>query len=159
MKKNVKNPFLKQNGYNCFGCCPTNPIGLKLKFEIEDDELISYWTPSKDYEGWQNILHGGIQATLMDEIASWYVFTFLKTAGVTYKFEIELKKPVYISGGQIKLKARLKEMKRNLAFIEVFLFDKEEKECVHGIFTYYLYSKEKSKSLFNFPVDEKEFID
>ncbi|MCX7954739.1 MAG: PaaI family thioesterase [Bacteroidales bacterium] len=159
MKKKVKNPFTKQLEYNCFGCCPTNPIGLKLEFEIENNEVVATWNPKKDYEGWVNILHGGIQVTLMDEIASWYVFTFLKTAGVTCKINVELKRAVYISDGQIKLKARLKEMKRNLAFIEVILLNKEEIECAYGIFTYYLYTREKAIAHFNFPEKENDFID
>jgi hypothetical protein len=31
----IKNPFQKIEGYNCFGCSPENPIGLHLHFKEE----------------------------------------------------------------------------------------------------------------------------
>ena len=30
--KQLNNPWLGVDGYNCFACAPTNPIGLKMKF-------------------------------------------------------------------------------------------------------------------------------
>src|SRR5690554_7450779 len=50
------------------------------------------------------ILHGGIQATLMDEAAAWVVFVCLKTAGLTTELTTRYLKPVYIENGQITIK-------------------------------------------------------
>ena len=83
----LKNPYADYKEYNCFGCSPTNPLGLKMEFYEEYDEIISTWKPGDNYQGFHDILHGGIQATMMDEIASWVVFMKLNTAGVTYQLK------------------------------------------------------------------------
>ena len=73
MKKLI-NPNSDLESDNCFACSPHNEIGLQMEFYEEDQKIISLWQPKRDYEGFQNILHGGIQATLIDEIAAWSVF-------------------------------------------------------------------------------------
>jgi uncharacterized protein (TIGR00369 family) len=94
-----------------------------MQFFDEGDSVISTWEPTSDFQGWHNVLHGGIQATLMDEIASWVVFAKLGTTGVTSKMEVKLTKPVHMDKGPVKLVARLLEMRRNIAVITVELFD------------------------------------
>lgn len=73
--KKIKNPWLglTDKGYNCFGCSPENPYGLKMEFYEDGDDIVSFWTPGENYQGWMNTLHGGIQATLMDESAGWLI--------------------------------------------------------------------------------------
>ena len=44
-----------------------------------------------EFAGFHDILHGGIQATMMDEIASWVVLVKLDTSGVTYPLEYPLQ--------------------------------------------------------------------
>ena len=83
MKNEIHNPYQKIEDYNCFGCSSTNKLGLKMDFIEEEDGIYSYWTPEKHFQGWMGILHGGIQATLLDEIASWVVFVKLGKSGVT----------------------------------------------------------------------------
>ena len=64
----MRRPIVYENGLNhCFGCGPTNPAGLRLGF-IETDEgvEVEYTVPSH-LQGATGIVHGGIQATLLDE--------------------------------------------------------------------------------------------
>jgi acyl-coenzyme A thioesterase PaaI-like protein len=154
--KGLNNPFTNLDGYNCFGCSPNNPIGLHLTFTEEGDEIVSSWSPGIDYQGFFNILHGGIQATLMDEIASWTVYVKAKTAGFTSRAELKYLKNVGIDQGPITLKARLKEMRRNLADIEVSLYDKNQQLCATGSFTFFTFSREKSIAQLYYP-GEAEF--
>ncbi len=154
MVRKIKNPFTKLAGYNCFACSPENPIGLKLEFFEEGEDFYCYWEPHHDFEGWNDVLHGGIQATLMDEIASWIVFVKLKTAGVTSRMDVKLKRPALISKGKFKLKAIIKEIKRNIAFIEVDLFDGENVVCANGTLQYYLYPEKIAREKMNFPGPE-----
>ena len=69
----LENPWLGlvDEGYNCFGCAPGNPCGLKMEFYEDGDDIVCYWTPGDNYQGWLKTLHGGIQATLMDG-DTWY---------------------------------------------------------------------------------------
>ena len=81
-RRSINNPFTSIEQYNCFGCSPSNEFGLQMEFYDEGDETVCEWEPKPHFQGYGNILHGGIISTMMDEIASWYVFTKLKTAGV-----------------------------------------------------------------------------
>lgn len=60
--KQIKNPWVHKEGYNCIGCSPDNPIGLHLQFEADEDEqcVWAQWQPTKNHEGWIGVLHGGV---------------------------------------------------------------------------------------------------
>ena len=81
--KKIINPWLDlvKDGYNCFGCAPTNPFGLKMEFYEDGDDIVSMWNPGDNYQGWLHTLHGGIQASIMDEIAAWVIARKLQCAG------------------------------------------------------------------------------
>ncbi len=155
--RKVKNPFRGLDGYNCFGCSPDNENGLNLRFVDEGEYLTASWTPKKYFQGYSNLLHGGIQSTLIDEIASWYVYAKLKTAGVTSKLEVRYKRPVFTDKGDIKLKARLIEMRRNLADIEVELLDSDGKICVTGTVQYFTFSEKVAREKYWYPGSDAFF--
>src|SRR5262249_20775572 len=51
----------------CFGCSPDNPHGLGLRFfETDAGVEIDYTAPDR-VEGAPGIVHGGVQATILDE--------------------------------------------------------------------------------------------
>lgn len=53
----------------CFGCGSDNPVGLHLHAEIEPDDSASITaTIPEAYSGEPGIVHGGIQATILDEV-------------------------------------------------------------------------------------------
>ena len=149
--RKVINPFQGLEGYNCFGCSPDNKFGLQLSFVDEGEYLTASWTPKEYFQGYNNMLHGGIQSTLIDEIASWYVYAKLKTAGVTSKLEVRYKKPVYTDKGDIKLRAKLLGMKRNLADFEVELFDSDGVLCAFGNVQYFTFNEKVSREKFWYP--------
>ena len=80
-----------RTGYNCFGCSPNNPFGLRMEFYEDGDELSVRGNRARSLPGFHDILHGGIQATMMDEIASWVVLVKMDTAGVTYRLNTRYK--------------------------------------------------------------------
>ena len=156
--KKLRNPFTKLEGYNCFGCSPNNQIGLHLTFTEENDEIVSHWQPDENFQGYFNILHGGIQAALMDEIASWTVYVKVKTAGFTSKAEFRYLKTFGMDQGPVTLRSRVKQIRRNLADIEVLLFDKNKTLCAKGLLTFFTFPIEKSKQAMYYP-DHTEFYE
>jgi acyl-coenzyme A thioesterase PaaI-like protein len=53
----------------CFACGPNNPIGLKLTFEEAPGERTrTMWRPKREHEGFKGIVHGGLIATVLDEV-------------------------------------------------------------------------------------------
>ena len=94
--KKIINPWhgLEDQGYNCFGCAPSNPYGLKMEFYEDGDDVVSYWHPSDNFQGWLHTLHGGIQSTIIDEIAMWVIARKLQTSGMTTNLNVKFRKPV-----------------------------------------------------------------
>jgi acyl-coenzyme A thioesterase PaaI-like protein len=53
----------------CFCCGVRNPIGLRLEFdETPDGRMRTTWTPRKEHQGFKDIVHGGLVATVLDEV-------------------------------------------------------------------------------------------
>ena len=84
----------KLEGYNCFACGTANPIGLNLSFYRRGEYVCSDITLEKNYEGWENMAHGGILSTLLDEVMSWTVINFRRIFFVTRRMEIKYIRPV-----------------------------------------------------------------
>ena len=156
-KIKIYNPYEKLDGHNCFACSHGNPLGLKMEFYEQGEYIISEWEPSKHYGGYENILHGGIQATLLDEIASWTIQVKLKTAGVTANIDLRYKKTVYVDKGKIILKARIKEVAKRLALVETELYNHNNELSCTGIIKYFIYPKEIAREKLYFPEFGKFF--
>lgn len=125
-----------------------------MTFFEDGDELVSTWSPGPQFQGFLDVLHGGIQSTVMDEIASWVVFVKLDTAGVTFRLNTRYRAPVRISKGAITLRARLVGQKRNIATIEVILLDGEGNKCSESTVDYFVLPRDKAEIEFHFPGKE-----
>ncbi len=150
--KKIKNPYvgLEKDGYNCFACCPSNPIGLRMEFYEDGDDIVSFWKPGEHYQSWVKTLHGGIQATLLDEMGGWVVNRKLQTAGMTIRLNMKYKKPAPVEEGvEYELRARIKEMKRNLAVIDATL-SHEGEICSEAEMIYFCYPKDVAAKDFFF---------
>ena len=86
----------KLQGRYCFACGTANPIGLNLQFYRSGDSVCSDITLGKYHEGWQNMAHGGIISTLLDEVMSWTIIYFKKIFFVTRKMEVKYVNPVLV---------------------------------------------------------------
>lgn len=158
MTRKIKNPFVHLPGYQCFGCAPDNMHGLRMTFEEAEDTVVCKWYPQAHFQGWFNILHGGIQASLIDEIASWVVFVKIGRAGVTSELSVRYKKAVRIDNNEyITLRATLREYYKNIAVIDVQLLDASETVCATAVCKYFTYNEEVSREKFFFPDKEAFF--
>lgn len=104
LMKKIINPYLGKKGYKCICCSPDNPIGLHLQFWEEGDEVLTKWSPSENYQGWVDTLHGGVIAMLMDEVAGWVVNRKLQTAGMTTRLDVKYRQPVMTTEPLITIK-------------------------------------------------------
>ena len=57
--------------HSCFVCGESNPIGLNLRFETDGKTVRTRFTPRPEHIGFKGVVHGGIIATLLDEIMVW----------------------------------------------------------------------------------------
>jgi acyl-coenzyme A thioesterase PaaI-like protein len=157
--RKISNPYIKVKEYCCFGCSPDNKTGLRLEFYEDGDEIYTEWQPTQYLQGYVNVVHGGIQSTLMDEIAAWVVLIKLKTSGVTSRIDVKLKKPVYSNKGKVYLRARLVEVKLRIAQIAVNLFDADNNVCASGDVYYYIYPVDEAIKNLCYPEDYSSFFE
>ena len=148
--RKIINPYDPERN-KCFGCSPTNPIGLHLTFYEDGEDIVTEWDPEYYMQGYLNVLHGGIQATLHDEIASWTVYTKLETAGVTNKLEVSYQKAVYVNKGKITLRSRVLTHEDRLATMYTRLYDGKGNLCSEGKVTYYVYPQKIAIARYNYP--------
>ena len=138
-RKKLYNAYEQHEGYNCFGCASGNEHGLRCEFYEEGEYITCHWMPRPEFQGFFHVLHGGIQATLMDEIACWNVFAKVKSAGVTIELTTKYRATVYSDRGEIFLRSRIVEQSTRLAKMHVELFNADgtlgsEADVVYRIF-------------------------
>jgi acyl-coenzyme A thioesterase PaaI-like protein len=80
----------------CFVCGKQNADGLHLHFElVGDDRIRTEFIPPKRFQGWKDILHGGIIATVLDEVMVNGAY-LRKIMAVTTRLEMRLRRPAAI---------------------------------------------------------------
>ncbi|MCF8239902.1 MAG: PaaI family thioesterase [Melioribacteraceae bacterium] len=151
MMKKIKNPFVEVKEYNCFACSPKNELGLQMEFIEDGDEVICNWKPKDHLTGYANVIHGGIQTTLLDEIASWTIFIKLKTAGMTVSLNVDFKRPVLSDRGKIKVTGKVNNVENGKAEIITKIIDSAGHTCTEGKIYYRLFSEEKAKKKLYYP--------
>jgi len=153
MSRKIVNPYLTtpRREYNCFGCSPNNEKGLQLKFELDEEEVVARWNPQRWAEGFKNVLHGGIQAALLDELCSWVVQTLCKTVGVTTSMEVNYRRAVLISDGEITLRARLIEQTSRIATVEGKILSNDGTVCATAKCKFFLFPLDKAMSEYDYP--------
>jgi len=124
---------------------------LHLSFFEDGNELFTEWEPEFYMQGYVNVLHGGIQATLHDEIASWTVYIKLQTAGVTSKLDVTYLKPVYINKGKITVRSKVISREEKLATMYTRLFDSAGRLCSEGNIIYFIYPQEIAFRRYYYP--------
>jgi len=128
----VKETIPKLEGYNCFACGTANPIGLNLHFYLLGEYLCSDITLGKNYEGWENMAHGGIVSTLLDEVMSWAVIYFKRIFFVTRSMKIKYIKPVPLYT-ELTAKARMiEEKKGRLCQVGGLIQDQDKNTLARG---------------------------
>ncbi len=147
--KKIKNPWIGAEGYNCFACCPDNPHGLHMEFYEDGDEVVCRWQPSVYFQSWIDTVHGGIQATLIDETCGWVISRKFQTVGVTTKMEIRYHKPVRTSAGVLEIRARVVEQRRNLLTVEAEIRNPEGVVCTSATAGFFLTPREKLDPMYH----------
>ena len=106
------------NSRMCFICGLENPFGLQLKiYEVEQGTIETTYTPPEHYQSYPGILHGGIVATILDEISgrahmgdpSQPRFMYTAKLEVKYRKNVPIGKPLHIVGKAGKTKGRTAE--------------------------------------------------
>ena len=108
--------------WHCFGCDPSHPKGLRLELSVvAPDRLRCELTVGNEYVGAESIVHGGIIATIFDDLMMWCLLRFRHRFHVTAQMEQKLWRPTFagvplvaeagieedLPKGRVRLAARL----------------------------------------------------
>jgi beta-phosphoglucomutase len=132
----------------CFACSQENPIGLKLKPVHDGEKVTAEFTAGKFHQGWNDVVHGGILYTLLDEVTAYAMLCRGIEFGVTAKSEIRFKQvapinePIQASAWVTKLTKRLVETKGVLTL-------KDNTVIVDGDFLFYVWRQSKKTILWD----------
>jgi len=111
----------------CFVCGIDNDCGLKARFYFDDDKAITEYTAERRFEGYRDIFHGGITATLMDEVMIKALLA-KKIYVMTVELNVKYLKAIYI-GQKIMFEGRL-EKGRGRLYITNGIATNEQGETV-----------------------------
>jgi HAD superfamily hydrolase (TIGR01509 family) len=132
----------------CFACGEDNPIGLKLKPVYDGERVWAEFTAGECHQGWDNVIHGGILYSLLDEVTAYAMLCHGIDFGVTAKSEIRfkqvapIKQPIQVSAWVTKQTKRLMEVKGVLAL-------KNNAVIAEGDFLFYVWNRSKKAILWD----------
>lgn len=131
----------------CFGCSPLNPSGLHMRFHTDGQALFSWLKVPGHLIGWENMVHGGVITTILDEIMGWSAIYLLKRMTLTKSISIDFLKPVY-SESPLRAEGRLVEVKSEReALMEGLLFDSDNSLRSRAFGTFALFPPDAAKKL------------
>ena len=110
---------LASGSNQCFVCGPGNPMGLGVTFELDGDVCRGEFTPRPEHMGYDQVTHGGIVFSLLDDVMANWVWLrgercFTARAEIRYRSELPVGTPIRLEGRCLKRKGRLAQMEGRL---------------------------------------------
>jgi uncharacterized protein (TIGR00369 family) len=129
--------------HNCFACGSLNAHGLHLELHAAGERCWTEVTLDRRFEGWEGIAHGGIVATILDEVMAWSLVDH-DLWGLTARMSVDFRKPVRI-GQPIRGEGRVTGVRRRLVDAEGMLLDAGEGTVLATSHATYVSASEERK--------------
>ena len=102
----------------CFGCGGRNARGLKLKFSLDEagHRIRTEWTPSKEHQGYADLVHGGMIGLVLDELMGNLLWK-LGRPSVTAEMSVRFLKPTHV-GKPLKGEAWVSSQRGRVCIVE-----------------------------------------
>ncbi|MCK4385698.1 MAG: PaaI family thioesterase [candidate division Zixibacteria bacterium] len=100
----------------CFICGDKNPFGLNVEFYQKNDKVVGEYIVSDHFQGYKNILHGGILSALLDEVMIKSILA-QDILTLTCEIKVRFRKPVKI-GQRLFLEGKPTENKGRILLAE-----------------------------------------
>ncbi len=97
----------------CFACGPENPIGLRIRFELDEaGHCRGRFTPGADHVGYADTVHGGIIYAALDDVMANVLYLAGRKAH-TARCEVRYREPLRV-GETISLEGWIDSERRRL---------------------------------------------
>ena len=107
--------------HNCFACGTLNRDGLGLTMHIGERRSWVDLALDHRFVGWDGIAHGGIVATILDEVMAWALVAE-DNWGLTARLSVEFKAPVRI-GQAIRAEGWITRSRKRIVDTEARVVD------------------------------------
>ncbi|MFW6256690.1 MAG: PaaI family thioesterase [Bacillota bacterium] len=116
-----------QDNDMCFACGQKNPISLGLDFKVSGKNKVqAVFVPQKNFQGYIDIVHGGIISTVLDEAMSKVIIMTGECRAVTGEINVRFKTAAPVNQKYI-VTGNLKKSYKKLFFTSAVLEDEEGK--------------------------------
>ena len=107
----------------CFGCGSRNARGLKLKFTLDPDHhrIRTEWTPTQEFQGYADIVHGGLIGLVLDELMGNLLWK-QERPSVTAEMSVRFLKPAHV-GKPLRGEAWIASHKGRVCVMEAAAWD------------------------------------
>ena len=100
----------------CFACGPDNPIGLQIRFTLNDGIVTAQFTANENHVGYENTVHGGIIFSALDDVMA-NVLYLQNVKAHTARCEIRYRRALEV-GQQVNLKGWIESERRRLVVLK-----------------------------------------
>tara|TARA_A100001037_G_scaffold304613_1_gene341965 strand:- start:2709 stop:3116 length:408 start_codon:yes stop_codon:yes gene_type:complete len=88
---------------NCFVCGSKNTFGLRIKFRLDGEICRAEFTPNERHQGYDNILHGGVLFSILDDVMANCLFLngvkcYSARSEIRYRSPVEIFTPLRFEG-------------------------------------------------------------
>ncbi len=147
LKHDSQRQLPNNRNHNCFGCSPINPSGLQMKFYPGESAIYSKVTVPDHLCGWNNLVHGGVLTTIMDEIMSWAAIYLLKQVPMTKSIAVDFLKPVYVGRALQVQGTVLEKTGKHDVLMEGRIFNEDDACCARARGTLAVFSPAVARRL------------
>ena len=78
---------------SCFVCGAENVVGFRLRVQVDGHDVRTRFTPRPEHGGFLGIVHGGVAASLLDEVMVWAASIARRRFCYTATFSIRYLRP------------------------------------------------------------------
>jgi uncharacterized protein (TIGR00369 family) len=107
--------------HRCFACGSLNEHGIHLDLHVDGDRCWTELALPDRFQGWDGVAHGGIVATIIDEVMAWSLAA-TDNWGMTARIAVAFKRPVRI-GQPIRAEGWIVEQRRRVIETEARIVD------------------------------------
>jgi uncharacterized protein (TIGR00369 family) len=101
---------------NCFVCGSQNRLGLNLRFFTDGQIVEGRFVPRAEHNGFVGVLHGGITATVLDEVMVWACAVQQKRFCFSAEMTVRYLGPIQ-TGMELIARGEMLENKRDRIYI------------------------------------------
>jgi uncharacterized protein (TIGR00369 family) len=127
------------NSLHCFACGVDNASGLQIHFyDNAEDEVHAHYTVPERFQGYPGMVHGGILATILDELVGRAVMArdptqFMVSAKLTvrYRKPVPTEQLLVLFGKVLRRRGRIATAKAEVRLVDGTLCVEAEGTLVH----------------------------